>query len=536
MLTHTIFNQVPPLENINLYDTDLPLRELVERNAAEWASPMIQAYGAQLGSRVWIDKGFQANEYPPQFHSHDRNGYRIDEVAFHPAYHDLMKAGIGNQVHALAWNDSRKGAHTARLALFYLHSQNEAGSCCPLSMTFACIPSIQNNPKLAQTWLPKILSTEYDPRPLPIQKKSGATIGMAMTEKQGGTDVRANRTQAIQNGDSYEIIGHKWFCSAPMSDAFLTLAQTEEGLSCFLLPRWRPDGSRNAFHIQRLKNKLGNRSNASSEVEFHHAFGQLLGEKGKGIPTIIQMVSLTRYDCMIGSTALMRRALAEVIHHIQHRKVMGKYLIDQPLMQNVVADLCLEVEAALAMTGRAALALENQEHLLLRLLLPIGKYWICKRGISMIGEAMECLGGNGYVEASILPRLYREIPVNSIWEGSGNVQCLDVLRAIHKQADILDVFFAELHSATGAHPQLDNLIAKLKKELVPGHMDPFSARFLTGQMAIAMQATQLFKAGLTDIGEAFCQARCESQGFAFGALAQGISTKRMIQRAAPTVA
>ncbi|MEM7370941.1 MAG: isovaleryl-CoA dehydrogenase [Bacteroidota bacterium] len=538
MKTHDVFNQVPPLENHHLFETDIPLQEAVEKNQGNWALSQLESYGHQLGTQVWIDKGFQANQSPPVFHSHDRVGNRIDEVEFHPAYHELMTAGIGHQIHAFPWNHPRPGAHTVRMALFYLHSQNEAGSCCPLSMTFACVPTLQQAPSLARSWLPKILSEQYDPRSLPVSQKKGATIGMAMTEKQGGTDVRANSTQANQAGSDYELSGHKWFCSAPMSDAFLTLAQSQEGLSCFLVPRWRPDGSRNGFHIQRLKNKLGNRSNASSEVEFHQAFAQLVGEAGKGISTIIEMVSLTRYDCMIGSTALMRRAVAEVVQHIRHRKVMGKYLIDHPLMQNVVADMCLEVEAALCMTARVAKALDHTQHpeerLLLRLLLPIGKYWICKRGVHMMGEAMECLGGNGYVEASILPRLYREIPVNSIWEGSGNVQCLDVLRAISRNPESLEVLHLTLAKNRHLNKDYDQFLDKLWPILQIEHLTPYAARQLTEFLAKALQASFLLESGNPQIAEAYCTSRLTQSSLScFGTLPAGIQTKAIIERALP---
>ena len=536
--THQVFNQVPPLEGFSLVQHDLALREVVERNQAAWAMPGIQAYGELLGQKAWIQKGFQANRFSPELHTHDRMGNRMDAVEFHPAYHELMELAMQHRVHCLPWSDPRKGAHTARLALFYLHSQNEAGTCCPLSMTFASVPALQQTPTVTQSWLAKILTNIYDPSNRPIGQKEGATIGMAMTEKQGGTDVRANTTQARQSGNGYELIGHKWFCSAPMSDAFLTLAQTEAGLSCFLVPRWRPDGSKNTMHIQRLKDKLGNRSNASSEIEFHGARGELLGQAGRGISTIIQMVALTRYDCMIGSTALMRRGLTEVIHHIRHRKVMGKFLMDQPLMQNVVADLCLEVEGALAMTARAAAALDHpdreEEQLLLRLLLPIGKYWICKRGIAFLGEAMECLGGNGYVEQSILPRLYREIPVNSIWEGSGNVQCLDVSRAIHKQPAVLDVLMEELGSALGKNDRFDQFLPALKDELTSANLNPYHARSLTERLAKAMQAAQLLKNGDAQVAQAFCLARLgDNQGLNFGTLPQEIDCRHLIDRTFP---
>lgn len=386
--------------------------------------------------------GFLANQHKPEFHSHDRYGNRVDLVEFHPAYHELMRAAIEHELPSLPWTDPRPGAQVARAGLSYLHSQAEAGTGCPLTMTYASVPAIRLQADLAEKWLPKILSREYDPRNVPMEQKAGVTIGMAMTEKQGGTDVRANTTRAYPvgipgPGQAYELVGHKWFCSAPMCDAFLTLAYTDKGLTCFLLPRHRPDGSRNQFYIQRLKDKLGNWSNASSEIEYRGALAWMVGEEGRGVPTIIEMVAMTRFDCMIGSSALMRQALTQAAHHCAYRKVGGRVLAEQPLMQNVLADLALESEAALALTLRMGHALDRahdeQEEKFARLVTAVGKYWICKRAPAMINEASECMGGAGYVEETILPRLYREAPVNSIWEGSGNVQCLDVLRALSKE-------------------------------------------------------------------------------------------------------
>ncbi|KEZ72441.1 acyl-CoA dehydrogenase, partial [Pseudomonas syringae pv. syringae FF5] len=382
----------------------------------------------------------------------------IDLVEFHPAYHQLMSAAIEHGIPSLPWTYPQPGAHVARAAMSYLHTQADPGSGCPLTMTFASVPALRLQPDLAEIWLPKVLSTEYDPRNVGIAHKNGATIGMAMTEKQGGTDVRANTTRAFpvgagSPGQAYELVGHKWFCSAPMCDAFLTLAQTDKGLSCFLLPRHRPDDTRNEFYIQRLKNKLGNWSNASSEVEFRGALAWMIGEEGRGVPTIIEMVAMTRFDCMIGSSALMRQALTQATHHCAHRAVSGRLLAEQPLMQNVLADLALESEAALALTLRMGRALDHQdddhEKRFVRLVTAVGKYWICKRAPAMINEAAECLGGAGYVEDSILPRLYREAPVNSTWEGSGNVQCLDVLRTLSKEPGALDALFDELGDGHG---------------------------------------------------------------------------------------
>jgi putative acyl-CoA dehydrogenase len=545
MHTHEVFNQTPVLENVNLYDIDKPLQNFLTQFSTEWGLQSIKSFGAHMGSAEWIKKGFQANQYTPVFRSHDTKGNRIDEVDFHPAYHDIMALGIQHGLHSLPWTNSQQGSHLVRLAMYYFHVQNEAGSGCPITMTFSAIPPLKNHFPLADQWLPKIFSNEYDPANKPFYDKKGLTIGMAMTEKQGGTDVRANTTFATPlskgvhgdskrgAGEAYKLTGHKWFCSAPMCDAFLTLAQTEKGLSCFLFPRWWSDGQRNHFRIQRLKDKLGNKSNASSEIELDGALAWLIGEEGRGVPTIIEMVALTRYDCMIGSSALMRRGLSEVLHHISHRKVMGKNLSDQALMQNVAADLYLESEAALAMTVRTALCIENShnpdEQLLLRLLTPIGKYWITKRASPFLVEAMECLGGNGYVEDSILPRLYREAPVNAIWEGSGNVQCLDVLRAVQKSSDAVEVFMQELESVQGNNSRYDAFLNKIKQELPQQIQQESSARRLTEQLAKAFQAAQLLKYSTETVANAFCESRLSPHvGQLFGNLTDREMAKRIL--------
>ncbi len=541
MKTHEVFNQVPAFENINLYVTDTLLSELVEKCGAGWAVPQLKAYGEKLGSPEWMEKGYLANKHTPVFHPHDRFGNRIDFIEFHQAYHDIMALAIQFKTHSLSWLENKKGAHLARLALGYLHTQNESGTSCPLTMTFACVPAIKNHFPHADEWLPKILSDKYDPANKPYNQKPGLTIGMAMTEKQGGTDVRANTSQAkpIKGkggpGEAYVITGHKWFCSAPMCDAFLTLAQTNSGLSCFLMPRWMPDGARNPWFVQRLKDKLGNRSNASGEIEMENAIGWLIGEEGRGVSTIIEMVAMTRYDCMIGSSGLMRRGVAEAVHHCAHRKVMSELLIDQPLMLNVLADMCIESEAALAMTSRASVCLEKEtdeaEQLLLRLLMPIGKYWITKRAAPLLAEAMECQGGNGYVEQSIIPRLFREAPVNAIWEGSGNVQCLDVIRAFGKSPKALDVYLAELDSATGVNSAYDKFLVDLKKGLRQLGTTPSQARRFTENMAVAMQSAQLLKMGNTVVADAFCLSRLNGNaGMLFGNLPDGINYKAIIQR------
>lgn len=541
MKTHEVLNQVPAFENINLYETDRLLTGLVEKSGAGWAVPQLKSYGEKLGSPEWIEKGYLANRHTPVFHSHDRFGNRTDFIEFHPAYHDIMALAIQFKTHSLSWLENRKGAHLARLALAYIHTQNESGTSCPLTMTFSCVPAIKNHFPKANEWLPKILSDKYDSANKPYMQKPGYTIGMAMTEKQGGTDVRANTSEAKPAngksgpGEAYAITGHKWFCSAPMCDAFLTLAHTENGLSCFLMPRWLPDGAKNPWFVQRLKDKLGNRSNASGEIEMENAIGWLIGEEGRGVPTIIEMVAMTRYDCMIGSSGLIRRGVVEAVHHCAHRKVMGELLINQPLMQNVLADMCMEAEAALAMTYRASACLENEqnetEEMLLRLLLPVGKFWMTKRAAPLLAEAMECQGGNGYVEQGILPRLYREAPVNAIWEGSGNVQCLDVIRAIGKSPQSLDVYVAELDSATGVNSIYDKYVSGLKKSIRQLGTTPAQARRFTENLAVAMQAAQLLKLGNTAVADAFCQSRLDGNpGLLFGNLPDGIDCEKIIQR------
>ncbi|MEH6492335.1 acyl-CoA dehydrogenase family protein [Halopseudomonas sp.] len=539
--THEVTNQVPPLTGINLYRDDLPLQEWVARYQGDWADAALNAYGQLAGSSL-MEAGFLANENKPVFKSHDRYGHRIDLIEFHPAYHELMAAGIGAGVTSAPWNDPRPGAQVARAATMYLHNQAEAGTSCPMTMTYACVPALRLQPDLAEHWLPKILSRQYDPRNLPIEQKTGATIGMAMTEKQGGTDVRTNTTRAYPMGtggpgQAYELIGHKWFCSAPMCDAFLTLAQTDKGLSCFLLPRHRPDGSRNQFYVQRLKNKLGNWANASSEVEFRGALAWMVGAEGRGVPTIIEMVSLTRFDCMIGSSSLMRQALTQAAHHCAHRKVGTRVLSEQPLMQNVLADLALESEAALALTMRMGKALDNahdaQEDKFARLVTAIGKYWICKRAPGMINEAQECLGGAGYVEETILPRLYREAPVNSIWEGSGNVQCLDVLRALSKEPGVLDALFAELGDGHGSS-ELKQRIERIKQQFADTDDIQYRARQLTEDVAIALQAKLLLEAGNSVVSDAFIASRLGEHGQAYGTLPRGLEVDALVARSTPT--
>ncbi|KMT55478.1 acyl-CoA dehydrogenase family protein [Pseudomonas fildesensis] len=539
--THDVTNQPPSLDGTNLYRIDLPLQDWSRRFGAGWAEARIDAYGALAGGPL-MEAGFLANQNKPVFSSHDRYGHRIDLVEFHPAYHELMRTAVEHGLPSLPWAHPQSGAHVARAAMTYLHSQAEAGTGCPLTMTFACVPALRLQPDLADSWLPKILNTEYDPRNVGIAHKAGATIGMAMTEKQGGTDVRANTTHAYPvgaggPGQAYELVGHKWFCSAPMCDGFLTLAQTDKGLTCFLLPRHRPDDTRNEFYIQRLKNKLGNCSNASSEVEFRGALAWMIGEEGRGVPTIIEMVAMTRFDCMVGSSALMRQALTQASHHCAHRLVGGRVLSEQPLMQNVLADLALESEAALALSLRMGRALDHpgdeQEAKFARLVTAVGKYWICKRAPAMINEAAECMGGAGYVEDSILPRLYREAPVNSTWEGSGNVQCLDVLRALSKEPGVLEALFVELGDGQGDR-QLARHIEQLKSAFMDTQDIQYRARQLTEDIAVALQAKLLLEAGNAAVSDGFIASRLgESSGRAYGTLPRGVDIETIVARSTP---
>nr|WP_228151180.1 isovaleryl-CoA dehydrogenase [Tamilnaduibacter salinus] len=543
--THTVFNQPPALEGYNSYEQDPALSEGVAREGAAWAHDDLTRYGALTGQREIIALGFDANASKPEFHTHDRFGHRIDEVRFHPAYHQLMGMALENGLHSRPWTTPGEGAHVARAAKYYLHSQVEAAHCCPVTMTFAAMPSIRKQPELEAIWGPKVTAEAYDSRNVPDSQKQAVTIGMAMTEKQGGSDVRANSTRAYPTGSggpgqAYELVGHKWFVSAPMCDAFLVLAHAPGGLSCFLMPRWRPDGTKNPWQIQRLKNKMGNVANASSEAELRGALGWMIGEEGRGVPTIIEMVSMTRFDCMIGSSAGMRQAAAQALHHCRHRSAFGATLQDQPLMQNVLADLSLESEAALTMTLRLARSMDHQddehERLLARLLTPVGKYWICKRTANHAYESMECIGGSGVMEDCIMPRLLRESPVNAIWEGSGNVQCLDTLRALQKSPDSLDAFFTEAAQARGADPRFDRFLARLQDDFADTSDVQFRARNLVDRLALTMQASLLLRHAPAAVSDAFCAGRLEgNDGLNIGNLPAGIDARAIIDRSTPVV-
>jgi putative acyl-CoA dehydrogenase len=541
--THRVENQPPALENYNAFTSDLALREAVEREGAGWGFDRLARFGEVVGSAQVIAWGQQANRFPPVLRTHDRFGHRIDEVEFHPAWHELMAIGVEHETHALPWRSPQPGAHVVRVALEFLLYQQEAGVGCPLTMTFAAVPPLRKEPELAAEWLPRITSNVYDPRFIPAAAKKGALVGMAMTEKQGGSDVRANTTRARAlrpggaNGE-YLLTGHKWFCSAPMCDAFLTLAQTDRGLTCFFVPRWRPDGSRNAFIIQRLKDKLGNRSNASSEIEYRDTWARRVGEEGRGVPTIIEMVNHTRLDCVAGSAGLMRQAVAQAVHHASHRRAFGKLLIDQPAMQNVLADLVIESEASTALMARLARAYDRagsdeQERSFARIATAVGKFWVCKRAPTHVVEALECLGGNGYVEESIMPRLYREAPLNSIWEGSGNVMCLDVLRAIQREPQSLEALRSELFSAKGIDANYDQLLSRLEVELGRTAEIEGRARQIVELLAIALEAVVLLRAGVSPVADAYLATRvARSGGQVYGTLPEGIDCRTLIERAA----
>jgi putative acyl-CoA dehydrogenase len=527
-------NQPPPLAGHNLFLQNTALVEAVEREGAGWAAERATQFGALLTGEP-LEWGRLANEYPPRLRTHDRFGNRIDEVEFHPAWHSLLQTSIEHGLHALSWREARQGAQVARAALFLLMAQVEAGHGCPISMTHAAVPALRAAPELAAEWEPLLTSLDYDPRLRPPSEKRGALCGMAMTEKQGGSDVRVNTTVARPIGDGeYELVGHKWFCSAPMCDAFLVLAQAGDGLSCFLLPRVLADGTRNAFRIQRLKDKLGDRSNASSEIELDGAWAHLVGEEGRGVQTIITMVNHTRLDCVLGTAAAMRQSVEQATHHAAHRSAFGKLLVDQPLMRNVLADLCVESEAATVTALRLAGAFDREEAAFARVATAVAKYWVCKRGPAHAAEALECLGGNGYVEESGMPRLYRQQPLQSIWEGSGNVICLDVLRALHRTPEMLDAFMAECRGAAGAEPALDDWVDALERELRDPDERETRARRLVERLALALQASLLVRYGDPAVADAFCASRlADDRDLTFGTLPLGVDAAAIVERHRP---
>jgi len=543
-------NQSPLLEDVNLYATDIALQEAVRREGGGAAAERLAAFGKTCGGAEAIALGRLANESPPRLRTHDAKGRRIDQVEFHPAYHACMTISMAEGLHASVWdhlakpaNPGKHGAHVARAGAFYLAAQMEAGHCCPITMTSAAVATLMLQPDLASVWLPRVLGRTYDQRVLPAAKKSAVTIGMGMTEKQGGTDVRANVTRAVAAngggaGREYRISGHKWFLSAPMSDAFLMLAQAPGGLSCFLVPRWRDETQMNALRLQRLKDKLGNRSNASSEVELEDASGWLVGEEGRGVPAIIEMVTATRLDCAIASAGLMRRAVVEAIHHARHRRVFDRALADQPIMQQVLADLVLDVEAATALAFRLARAFDRADAAPAgawrRLMTPVTKYWVCKMAPALVAEAMECLGGNGYVEESLLPRIYREVPVNAIWEGSGNVMALDVLRVLQREPEVVASVLAELEQAAGDDPHMKAAVARLQGMLHEPRLLDARARALVEGLAVTAAATILRAHAPAPIADAFVATRLAGgPRYLYGQGLERFDVKSILARAHP---
>ena len=538
-------NQPPPYADRNLYADDVALQEALAREGGAWADSAVHEWGAVLGAAATLALADAANRHPPEWAAYDPRGERIDAIAFHPAWHELMRLATAEGIHCLPWSDPCAGAQVARGARVHLHAQVENGTQCPLTMTYASVPVLRQAaaalPQLEHDWLPRVLTRDYDPRDLPVADKRAALIGMGMTERQGGSDVRSNRTRATPDpGGGVRLVGHKWFFSAPQCDAHLVLAQEEAGLSCFLLPRLLPDGTRNAVRINRLKDKLGNRSNASAEVEFDEAHAFPVGDPGRGIATILDMVQHTRLDCALATAGMMRSAVARAIHHARHRTAFGRALVSQPLMTEVLADLILESEAATALAMRVARAYDapggHTDRALARILTPAAKYWICKRGPALAAEAMEALGGNGYVEESGLPRLYREMPVNSIWEGSGNVIALDVARAARHEPAAVAALGALLDEARGANPTYDAFASTLMEEMASLADVTNAARRMAQAIATASAASILIRHAPASVADAFCATRFAPSVFgggAFGALPLRSGAALIVDRALP---
>ena len=540
--THEVINQ-PPEFDYNLYEADLALREAVSSFGGNGAAAELTAYGQTARDNL-RDHSALANRNKPELRTFDRFGHRLNSVEFHPSYHKIMSDAVAAGLPSSPWLKPGPGAHVERAAHVYMHCQAEQGTTCPTTMTFSAVPALRQQPDIGDDWIKGILSRSYDSRNIPWYEKEGLTIGMAMTEKQGGSDVRANQSTAVPvaeagPGKAYLLTGHKWFCSAPMSDGFLVLAKTDAGIGCFLMPRWTPEGKLNSFYIQRLKDKLGNWSNASSEIEFQGAFSWLLGEDGRGINTILEMVAMTRFDCMLGSSSLMRQALAQAMHHCNYREAFGNRLIDQPLMVNVLADLAVESEAAMLLSLRVAQALDNlaDEHSqqIIRGLTPVGKFWICKRTPAMVYECMECLGGSGYVEESVMPQLFRESPLNSIWEGCGNIQCLDVLRAIGKSPECADALLAEIETTKGESIAQDQLFDSLHKRFKEGDLDATRARQIATDIARLMSASLMIRYASAESAAHFIETRIEESHGIYGNLPPNNADagKAILKRAFP---
>jgi putative acyl-CoA dehydrogenase len=541
--THAVTNQTPPLADYNLYDSDMALQEAVQREGAGWAHLELMQAGEALGLSAVHEHARLANRFTPTLHNYNAQGERIDWIEFHPSWHALMRVIVARGYHSSPWAAAdlgRGAAHTARAAGYLLQAQIECGTLCPTTMTYGAVPAMRRDTWLAHEWVPKLLTRHYDERDIPLEQKRGGLIGMGMTEKQGGSDVRANCTRATRSADgSYRITGHKWFFSAPQCDAHLVLAQTDAGLSCFFMPRRLPDGTLNGIYVQRLKDKLGNRSNASSEVEFIDAWAHLLGEEGRGVPTILEMGTFTRLDCVLGSAGMMRQALVQAMHHAHHRHAFGALLIDQPLMRSVLADLALESEAAMALGLRLARAFDSDspfEIALRRALTSAAKFWVCKRGCELAAEAMEVLGGNGYTEELPLARLAREMPVNSIWEGSGNIMCLDLLRAFARSAATREAVLQELSAARGSHRFFDAAFERLAAA-TGASLDEAHARRFTQLLATLMQAKLLIGAAATPsssaVAEGYCATRLGDSGWGavFGASGAQIDSGAILTRA-----
>jgi putative acyl-CoA dehydrogenase len=531
-MTHEVFNQPPPLEGHNTFTLDVALAEALAREGAGSTRSELEELGSLAGTPEAIEWGRLANENPPVLHTHDRSGHRIDRVEYHPAYHRLMATAVGHGLHATPWHEVRPGGHVARAAKMVTWSPVDAGHTCPISMTYAVVATLRHSPELAAQWEPRLASRTYDPAYAPAGRKKGLTAGMAMTEKQGGSDVRANTTTAEPAGDgSFRLSGHKWFVSAPMSDIFLTLAVAPGGLTCFMLPRWLPDETRNDFAIQRLKDKMGDRSNASSEVEFDGAIAWMVGEEGDGVRTIIEMVNRTRLDCALGAAAGMRHGLIQAMYHCRHREAFGKLLTEQPVMARVLADLAIESEAATAASMRLAGAYDRNEQFA-RIATPVIKYWVCKRNPGHAAEALECLGGAGYVEESPLPRIFRQSPLNGVWEGSGNVICLDVLRAMERSSESIEAFREPLAAAAGTYRAYDEALRTLDEDLAGG-VDPWDARRVVERMAVLLQAALLILDAPGFVADAFVAGRIGDPGVAYGALPDGVDVDAILERALP---
>ena len=543
LATHSVTNQPTPFEDVDLFRSDRALQSALVAAGGEGHSGRLSAMGARCGSGEVADWSRRANENPPRLKSFDRYGQRLDEVEFHPAYHELMRLGLDSGLSASAWTEGEAG-HVLHSAMLFLMGQADPGVVCPMSMTYAAVAALSAEPQVADEWVPRIRASRYDPRFIPAAEKAGVTVGMAMTEKQGGSDVRANTTRAEPAGvaGEYVLTGHKWFCSAPMSDAFLTLAQAEGGLTCFLVPRWRPDGTRNAFHIMRLKDKLGDRSNASSEIEYHGAWAQRIGEEGRGVRTIIDMVQHTRLDCIVGSAGGMRAALSQAMWHTSQRAAFQKKLVDQPAMRAVLADLAIESEAATVLGLRLArsfdrAAVSEGEAAFMRLATPIAKYWVCKRQPGFVYEALESHGGAGFVEEGPMPRLFRQSPLNAIWEGSGNVIALDVLRALSREPDSLEAVRAELMTARGINRYYDAHLDGLDAWFRPGALHEGTARAFAEAMGMALEAAALNHASPDYVFDGFCALRLdpEHRGLAYGASTAALDIGAIVDRAMPAV-